>query len=605
MVVLPLTVILLVTGLLAGMLASQAVTGYRNGQIAAEEVRYLSLLLSAQVRLIAERVATNRALAAERPMPEALAVRLAEARRESSRLLDAAKHFTPDGRGQDAGRDGPAAVDAIITALEQDRIRIDNVLSADRGSRSYGAIRAITEATYGVVARFADPVLEAVVDTSAIDPELAGLLNAASLAIDLRETAGRIAIVFIAHMSAQQAFDAADVAEVRVLQGRVTELDRQLGKGLQIAGATHQVAPLVATMRRIYRDQTLVFLDEQIEAGARDGHYALSEAEFSQRYLNWSNTIIAVWEEVLREATARVDNDQEARLIRLCWTIGAIAAVLACVVATLVTLHRYVVVPMTRLGGSMLRIASGERTEEQLSIRGPREVTALAAAVEIFRRAAVVADATETRERLAMRQRSDLVRQALEAARTMREPSQKIEETAVRLALDLDAAGAEIATTGIETSSHLASAALAVRAGFATMRDLTAADDHALEALDEVNTDGRLGASRELADHLEVLRTAADHRDTAVRSFLQPVIAALIELSVAEGRAHHSAGDTIRGALDGPFGDVQEIVVMTARMHDAVTRATEASRQVANEEIRASDPRPPPDRPPSPAQALA
>jgi hypothetical protein len=239
------------------------------------------------------------------------------------------------------------------------------------------------------------------------------------------------------------------------------------------------------------------------------------------------------------------------------------------------------------LGGSLVRIASGERTAELPSIRRPREIATLAEAVEALRRAALVADATESRDRLAAQQRAGLLHQALAIAHSVREPAHELAEIAERLLAHLAVAGLEMADTAAALSPALDVVADLVRGSLAAMRETTALADAAVEALHEVALDGHLGAAQEVAVRLAALQSVVDERDTVVKRFSQPVLAALTGMAAAR-RGDRGACPGVDDLLRGPFQDVQEVVATIARMRDAVIRANDALQKVASEEVKAA-----------------
>jgi hypothetical protein len=588
LLIIPLAVILLVTGLLSSMLAGQAITGYRNGVTATQDVERLRLLLSAQVKLSIERIATNAALTVERPMPALFAAQLEQARAASSLVIDAAIAFARDNAVRGVARNKSVSeIEAIDTALRQARASADNLLALDRPARSYQAIRDATEAMIDIVPRFEAPVLEAVIDTTATDPELAGLLNVARLAINLREASGRIASLFIAHLVARVPFNDADVARVRTLQGVATELDRMIAEGLQIAGAGDHARSLAAQMHDAYHGQIVGLLDSLMGDKGAGTSAAFLPADFTVQYLHWSGSIVALWEGVLAEATFRVNEDQVARVQGLRWAVASIGAVFVAVVVTLLLLHHYVVVPVSRLGSSLLRIASGERTAELASMQGPREIKALADAVETLRRAALVADATESRDRLAAQQRASLLSQTLAIAQSVCDPAHLLTTIGERLVTHLSAAGLELADTDDGLSPTVENVAQIVRDSTAVMRDTTDLADLAMNALHEVRLDGHLGAAQEVAVRLSALQAVVDERDAAVRRFSRPVLAALNELADSN-RGDPDARHGADSLLMQPFQDVQDMVATIARMRDAMLRAHDALQKVATEETKAA-----------------
>ena len=140
-------------------------------------------------------------------------------------------------------------------------------------------------------------------------------------------------------------------------------------------------------------------------------------------------------------------------------------------------------------------------------------------AVETLRQAALVADAAAMRQRMAARQRIEVLREALGIVQTVREPARALERGVARLSEGIDATIALITTADAALAADTrASPPTRFALGLAEMRDSAADLDATFAAAGAAQTEDRPEA--EFVAHILAVRAQVDRRDAAVRGFV-------------------------------------------------------------------------------------
>jgi HAMP domain len=267
---------------------------------------------------------------------------------------------------------------------------------------------------------------------------------------------------------------------------------------------------------------------------------------------------------VKRVTAARAEQERRCDLV-----LTAFGTVLFAVLEAVVLLTQRVVKPLSYLGQAITRIANGDRGVPLVLQSGTSEITEMVTAVETLRQAALVADATASRQRMAARHRLDQLRQALGIAGSVQEPARALERGVSRLSEGLDATIALIATATDAPPPTLGTAAIAVRLGLADMRESAADLDASFAAASSAQEEDRPEA--EYLSHILTVQAQVDRRDRVVRAFVRPSLAALRDASGAMGEA---SGPGLRELVTDQFARIEETVAMVASMRDAVARAT-------------------------------
>jgi methyl-accepting chemotaxis protein len=252
----------------------------------------------------------------------------------------------------------------------------------------------------------------------------------------------------------------------------------------------------------------------------------------------------------------------------------AFGAVMVAVLESVVLLSQRVVGPLAQLGTAITRIAAGDRSTALTLHSGAREMNEMVTAVERLREAALVADATALRHRLAARQRLEMIREALGIARTVEAPARALERGVASLSEGMDAAIALIATAKSAPPPTLGLAATAVREGLAAMRN-SAADLNATFAA-SAETEDRPKA--ELVAHILAVRAQVDRREAAVRGFVLPSLVALRDTAAANDAV------ALRELVSDQFARIEETVAVISAMSATMTRASAIVRDLPVED---------------------
>ena len=137
----------------------------------------------------------------------------------------------------------------------------------------------------------------------------------------------------------------------------------------------------------------------------------------------WGQRIDNLRDAIMDATVARVTARQAMLERQFDLTVTGFGVVMVAVLESVVLLSHRVVGPLAQLGLAITRIAAGDRSTALSLQSGTREINEMVTAVETLREAALVADATALRHRLAARQRLELAREALGIARTVEGPA--------------------------------------------------------------------------------------------------------------------------------------------------------------------------------------
>ncbi len=291
----------------------------------------------------------------------------------------------------------------------------------------------------------------------------------------------------------------------------------------------------------------------------------------------WGERINWVRAALLDAAVARVTTEQITRERQFDLIMTAFGVIMVAVMESVVLLSQRVVSPLAHLGIAITRIAAGDRSTALTLPSGTREINEMVTAVETLREAALVADATALRHRLAARLRLEMVREALGIARTVEEPARALERGVASLSEGIDATIALISSRATAPPPTLCLAATAVRAGLADMRNAAAELEATFAAAAE--TEDRPEA--EFVAHILAVRAQVDRREVAVRGFVLPSLVALRDASAATGDA---TGPALRDLVSDQFARIEETVAVISSMLATMTRASAIVRDLALEE---------------------
>ena len=573
----PIAVILIVTLALTGMVAGQGWSGLVDGRVAIEAVERMRLLLAVQTKLRAERVVTNFALGKPYPLAQPVRERFDRARRETDQALHTAVaglRAAAQGRSKDAlPRD---YLDMASRELNGVRSVIDELMARGLSGRTLAELDTVMPRMLAVSRVLDVPLEHANVAVSAADQSLSGLVTEDRLAESLRDQVGLIAAVLLPAFDKDERPSAADLDRVHILLARAAYLTRLLNDTIEIAGATEPIRRSLADLGTVDVDGILARLTTQPNETLRsedDNGVLLPQ----QLLVPWGMRIDKVRAVLMDATVARVTAKQTSREWQFDVVMTAFGVVMVAVLESVVLLMQRVIGPLAQLGTAITRIAAGDRSSALTLHSGTREINEMVTAVETLREAALVADATALRHRLAVRQRMEMLREALGIARTVEAPARALERGVASLSEGIDATIALITTPTSSPPPTLQVAAMAVRAGLAQMRDSAAELDATFAAAAE--TEDRPEA--EFVAQIVAVRAQVDRREAAVRGFVLPSLVALRDAAATAGEV---TGPALRDLVSDQFARVEETVAVISSMLATVGRASTILRNLPLDE---------------------
>jgi methyl-accepting chemotaxis protein len=573
----PIAVILIVTLSLAGMVAGQGWSGMIRGKVAIETVERMRLLLALQTELRAERVVTNFVLGKPYPLAEAVRRRFDTTRRETDQALRAVVaelHAEAQGGANEARPDQYLGV--VDDKLNAVRHVIDGLLARDLSERTLVELDTVMPRMIAVSQPVDAPLERAHLAVTAADESLSGLLTEDRLAESLRDQVALIAAILLPRFDKAERPSAAELDRVRILLARAAYLTRLLNDTIEIAGATIEIRRSLADLGTI--DVTGIL--GRLEAQASEPLNRVDDSGVllpQQLLIPWGERINQLRAALMDATVARVTSRQTTHERQFDLMMTGFGVVMVAVLESVVLLSQRVVGPLAQLGLAITRIAAGDRSTALNLHSGTREINEMVTAVETLREAALVADATALRHRLAARQRLEMLREALGIARTVEGPARALERGVASLSEGIDATIALITTPTSAPPATLCLAATAVRAGLAEMRDSAAELDATFAAAAE--TEDRPEA--EFVAHILAVRAQVDRREAAVRGFVLPSLVALRDAAATAGAA---SGPALRDLVSDQFARIEETVAVISSMLATITRASAIVRDLPLDE---------------------
>jgi hypothetical protein len=570
MFAIPIAIILLVTLVLAGMIASQGWATQTRSRAAVAAVEHMRLLLRLETDLRAERVATNFVLGKPYPLAAQVKQRLIDARHNTDRRITAVDQANWENAA--AGTPADWYLATVVVRLGSVRATIDGLLAVNQSERSFAALDTMMPRMVAVARALDDPLDRASLAVTTADPSLAGLLTQNRLAASLRDQVGAIAALVLPRFNAGQRLNANDLYQLHIILARTSYLTRLIADTIEVAGATDRIRASITELKAIDTDSMSGRLNDMADTGSPDSLNDAGPLTPQRILVPWGEQINTLRSAILDAAVAQVASKHTDREMRFAFVLAAFGAVLFAVAECVVLLRQRVVGPLSQLGLAITRIAGGDRSVPVALQSGMREINEMVTAVETLRRAALVADATASRQRMEAQHRLHLLREALGIVQTVQEPAHALERGVTRLSEGFDATIAFVAHKPAIPPATLGSAADAIRAGLAELRESAAELDATFAAAGPAQTEDRPEA--EFVAHILAVRAQVDRRSLAVRGFIQP---SLVALRDAAGDA---PAPVLRDLIGDQFERIEEMVATVASMLAAVTRASAILRDL-------------------------
>lgn len=572
----PITVILVVTMSLAGTMASHGWSGLVRGRAAVEAVNHMRLLLRLQKDMRGERVTSNIALARPWPPTELVKQSLANARHETDRgIVAIGKRLRAQAQTHPGQMPTDRYLTAVISRLGETRISIDDLLARGESARSFTSVEDVMPRMLAVAQLLDEPLQQASLAVTAADGGLSGLVTEDRLAEALRDQVALVAALLLPRYNMGGQPNDAELERLRTLLAEATYLTGLLGDTIELAGATEPVRQALAEVNAIDVASIPRQLRDQTEADAAATLEDTALPPMQRVLVPWGVRIETLRTAIVDAAVARVNGRSAARERQFDISLAALGVVFFAALESVALLSQRVVNPLAQLGAAITRIAAGDRSVALHLHSATREISEMVTSVETLRQAALVADATALRQRMAARHRLEMLRQALGIVQSVQESSHALERGVAQLSEGIDATIALVTAATDAPPPTLGTAADAVRVGLAEMRQSSAELDATFAAACTAQTEDRPEA--EFVAHIRAVQALVDRRSAAVRGFVQPSLVALRDAATATGDA---AAPALRDLVSDQFTHIEETVAVIAAMLSAVTRAAAIVRDL-------------------------
>jgi len=559
----PMAVIMLITVLLVAFLSAGSISSWRNGREAIERMEQLRELLALQEVLALERGRANIALASRADAAPGNLAALAARRQDGDRLLsDLAAQSEPSGR--------VAAIVADLSArLAETRAHVDMVVRLPLEQRSAGSGAAAVDAMFALPPLLFPAVELILAQISAADPAVSPLLTATHTASDLRLYAGSIISKFARAMANGGHFTIQDVGPIRIQQGEIIELHRLLLASISLANVQEQMRGVVAPMERDYFGAAQGLVDRLIAAGLANGKFSITFPQYLAQSEPPLQILVDVRDRLFTLTREAMQANQAARLLRLEATAAAGGAVLLAVLAALLMLHRWIILPLAQLAAMVIRLAEGDRSVRLTKRRGSREIAELANAIEVLRVATIEADAAAARRRVELQRWTVQLRRVLDTLDLMHARAATI--TGVLPAL-LEQLGT-LAQDDTTAQPGLAETIAAIHAGIDVLRDAEGRLDAALRRMHSVadNEDIRIDELNAAMDEVAGVVTAIQQ---AVNEVPHMTLTAMRDLSARTRQLDLPRGRSEQAVQERILAQVQEMAAAAGGLQSALTQAT-------------------------------
>jgi len=375
-------------------------------------VRQLNDLLRAQEFLSRERGPTNGALGSPLFGQEAFTEKLIKARDASNVALTRAIVSLGDD-----GQDGTVSQIVALQNLQNDvakaRSLVDRMLALPVQERRFGEIDRTVHAMTDLIPPLSLVVARAGANVMRADPSLAPIIAIARAAADLREYAGKIGSVFTASLATERPFTAAQINEIRILQGQVRELRHEVTEGFAYATelqAQSRLDTALAAMETHYFTEATALLEQVISVGLKDGGFPLTAEWFAELYVPAMGSILDVRDAAMENAKTAVEIDIKRRLLQFLATVAAGVLSLAIAITATLALRQRIINPMLDLANQVFLLASGARTTPIYTRATNPLIRRLATAIEELRQAANKLNEITSREAALEARRAELLR---------------------------------------------------------------------------------------------------------------------------------------------------------------------------------------------------
>ncbi|SDH59136.1 MULTISPECIES: diguanylate cyclase [unclassified Duganella] len=356
--------------LVCGMLAHITRDAWRRYDATSAGLQALRLTQSAMVaaeKLSFERGPVNAVLGDRIPVDPARRDRLQHGRAATDLALLQLERALQSASSQ--GQAGAsittmATLSSLSSQLAAARATVDQLAALPPANRTPEKMKATLGRMFALVPLALDTVTGYTQSSEHAYPRISRPLIKARYAVELREYAGRMGSVLTVALAARQPLTTEEHEQLQLLRGRIAQLRQQI----QARGGDDDLQPsLAAVVTRM--DQIHFGTGQQlvadVERDSRAGRpYGMDTAQFAQRYVPTMTPILALRDELLRQAQLQAQSDHEHARTDLWIVILSGAAILLALTLLLLIVRRRVVVPLLRATRAVIRIGAGDYSRD-------------------------------------------------------------------------------------------------------------------------------------------------------------------------------------------------------------------------------------------------
>lgn len=358
--------------LVCGMLAHITHDAWRRYDATNAGLQALRLTQSAMVaaeKLSFERGPVNAMLGAPLAADAARRERLQRGRAATDLALTQLERELPADHGQrpvstSASVPRMAVLQPLQQALAEARQTVDQLAALPPSARTPEQLTAAVERMFALVPLALDAVTGYTLASEHAYPRISRTLIKARYAVELREYAGRMGSMLTVALATQQPLSEAEHLQLQQLRGRIAQLRQQIQAAGDDGGDPAALAAVVARVDAISLGdgQRLV---AEVERNSRAGKpYGMDTGQFAQRYVPTMTPILALRDELLREARVQARSDHEHARIELWIAVLAGVAILLMLTLLILIVRRRVVVPMLRATLAVIRLGNGDYSRD-------------------------------------------------------------------------------------------------------------------------------------------------------------------------------------------------------------------------------------------------
>jgi diguanylate cyclase (GGDEF)-like protein len=274
----------------------------------------------------------------------------------------------------------PGTLAPLQSALAEARRAVDQLAALPPEERTPPQFKDTIEQMFALVPLALDAVGSTTQASELAYPRITRALIKARYAVELREYAGRLGSVLTAPLATRQPLTPSEHTRLQTLRGRIAQLRQQVQ-----AGDGGGLALVLQRVDDIYFGEGLQLV-AGIEQASRAGRaYEMDTAQLAQRYVPTMTPILALRDELLREAQQQAESDHRHARRELWIAILSGLAILLALTLLLLIVRRRVIVPLLRVTRAVIRLGNGDYSRDPAGLQRADEIGDMARALATLR----------------------------------------------------------------------------------------------------------------------------------------------------------------------------------------------------------------------------